>query len=199
NDLIRIIGILGEEKNASKIARAIVEARSEAHFETTRTLASIIETASPKRAKDKIHPATRAFQGLRIFVNDELRELARALHAAEHVLKPGGVMAVVSFHSLEDRIVKRFFADAMGRSGGGSRHLPVVDEKPQVFEACGKAMVAAGEDEIARNPRARSAKLRAARRTNAPARMKPDFSIFNLPNLPWIDARDGRQAMHGAV
>lgn len=150
---------------------------------TTQQLVAIIEKANPRKAKDKIHPATRSFQGLRIFVNDELRELARALFAAETLLKPSGRIVVVSFHSLEDRIVKRFLQDRMSQ-GGGSRHLPAAASVPVTFEPAGKAMIAASEGEAEINPRARSAKLRAAIRTGAAPRAR-DFSIFGLANLPW--------------
>lgn len=182
-DLIRIIGILGEERNASKIAHAIARARDEAPFETTGQLAALIEKVQPRKAKDTIHPATRTFQGLRIFVNNELRELARALFAAETCLKPGGRLVVVTFHSLEDRIVKRFIADRTSQASG-SRHLPAAAPRALSFRTEGKAMVAASPEEADANPRARSAKLRAATRTDALAR-DADMMIFGLPDLPW--------------
>ncbi|MQW85832.1 16S rRNA (cytosine(1402)-N(4))-methyltransferase RsmH [Sinorhizobium saheli] len=181
SDLIRIFGFLGEEKQAGRIARAIEKRRAEQPFETTRDLAGLIEVVTPRKAKDKIHPATRVFQALRIFVNDELGELAGALFAAERVLKPGGRLVVVTFHSLEDRIVKTFFQDRSGRAGG-SRHLPMVAERAATFAPVGKPMLAASEEEAARNPRARSAKLRAGLRTEA-APGASDLSIFNLPEL----------------
>lgn len=182
-DLIRIIGILGEERNAPKIAHAIVRARDDGPFSTTAQLAALIERVQPRKAKDTIHPATRTFQGLRIFVNDELRELARALFAAEICLKPGGRLVVVSFHSLEDRIVKRFIADRASQASG-SRHLPAATPRPLTFKVAGKAMMAASAAEIEANPRARSAKLRAATRTEAKARAA-DMAILGLPDLPW--------------
>jgi 16S rRNA (cytosine1402-N4)-methyltransferase len=193
-DLIRIIGILGEERNAPKIAHAIVRARDEAPFETTGQLAALIEKVQPRKAKDTIHPATRTFQGLRIFVNDELRELARALFAAETCLKPGGRLVVVSFHSLEDRIVKRFIADRASQASG-SRHLPAATPRALTFKIEGKAMVAASAAEADANPRARSAKLRAATRTEAPAR-DAEMAVFGLPDLPWpaISEQEGRTA-----
>ena len=121
------------------------------------------------RAKpNDIHPATRTFQALRIFVNEELDELIAALTAAERVLKPGGRLVVVSFHSLEDRIVKNFLA-ARGKTGGGSRHLPEVAHVAPSFTILTKRPVIAGDDEVQANPRARSAKLRGAERTAAPA------------------------------
>jgi 16S rRNA (cytosine1402-N4)-methyltransferase len=123
SDLIRIFGFLGEEKQSGRIARAIEKAREKERFTTTRQLANLIELTTPRKAKDKIHPATRVFQALRVFVNDELGELAEALFAAERALKPGGRLVVVSFHSLEDRIVKKFFQDRAGKAAG-SRHLP---------------------------------------------------------------------------
>ncbi|APG91749.1 16S rRNA (cytosine(1402)-N(4))-methyltransferase RsmH [Sinorhizobium americanum] len=180
-DLIRIFGFLGEEKQAGRIARAIEKRRAEQPFETTRDLAGLIEIVTPRKAKDKIHPATRVFQALRIFVNDELGELANALFAAERVLKPGGRLVVVTFHSLEDRVVKTFFQDRSGKAGG-SRHLPLVAARDATFTPVGKPMIAASEEEASRNPRARSAKLRAGIRTEAPS-PGSDLSIFNLPEL----------------
>lgn len=184
-DLIRIIGILGEEKKASRIAKAIADAREQADIQTTGDLVKIIEKANPRKHSDTIHPATRTFQALRIFVNDELRELGRALFAAETIIKPGGMLVVVSFHSLEDRMVKRFFAACSGKSGG-SRHLPQVNQSAATFVQKGPAVVSASSDEAAVNPRSRSAKLRAAQRTEAHA-AKPDFDIFKLARLPWIE------------
>ncbi|OCI95681.1 16S rRNA (cytosine(1402)-N(4))-methyltransferase [Rhizobium sp. AC27/96] len=180
-DLIRIFVFLGEEKQAPRIAHAIEKRRAEAPFVTTRDLAGLIEVVTPRKAKDKIHPATRVFQALRIFVNDELGELAQALFAAERALKPGGRLVVVTFHSLEDRIVKKFFADRSGRAVG-SRHMPIVTERPATFEPVGKSMIFASDAEAEVNPRARSAKLRAGVRTLAPAEIA-DLSIFDLPNL----------------
>jgi len=116
----------------------------------------------------EIHPATRTFQALRIFVNEELDELHLALSAAEQVLKPGGRLAVVSFHSLEDRIVKNFLGER-GKAGGGSRHLPEIALAPPSFQILTKRPLTPREAELAANPRARSAKLRAAERTAAPA------------------------------
>ncbi len=185
-DLIRIIGILGEERNAPRLAHAIVRARDKGPIETTAHLAAIIEAAQPRKARDTIHPATRAFQGLRIFVNDELRELARALFAAETCLALGGRLVVVSFHSLEDRIVKRFIQDRTTQASG-SRHLPATTPSPLVFAIEGKPVITASADEIARNPRARSAKLRAATRIGGAAR-NPDMALFRLPDLPWPEA-----------
>lgn len=129
----------------------------------------MIEIVTPRKAKDKIHPATRVFQALRVFVNDELGELAQALFAAERALKPGGRLVVVTFHSLEDRIVKKYFADRSDRATG-SRHMPMVAAKSAIFDAVGKSMIPASDEEAEINPRARSAKLRAGVRTTAPVR-----------------------------
>ncbi|MCM2401969.1 16S rRNA (cytosine(1402)-N(4))-methyltransferase RsmH [Rhizobium sp. S153] len=188
-DLIRIFGFLGEEKQAGRIARAIEKRRANEPFRTTRDLAGMIEIVTPRKAKDKIHPATRVFQALRVFVNDELGELAQALFAAEKALKPGGRLVVVTFHSLEDRIVKKFFSERSGKASG-SRHMPMVTAKAAIFEPVGKGMVSASEAEAEINPRARSAKLRAGIRTTAPAE-KPDFSIFDLPDLASLDRIGG--------
>jgi 16S rRNA (cytosine1402-N4)-methyltransferase len=166
-DLANIIYIFGEERHSRAVARAIVAARKEAPINTTRALAEIISKVVWAKPGE-IHPATRTFQGLRIFVNEELDELHLALSAAERVLKPGGRLVVVSFHSLEDRIVKNFLHER-GKAGGGSRHLPELAQAPPSFSILTKRPVIAGEDEISANPRARSAKLRAAERTEAPA------------------------------
>lgn len=189
SDLIRIFGFLGEEKHSGRIARAIEKRRLNEPFQTTRDLANLIETVNPRKAKDKIHPATRVFQALRIFVNDELGELAQALFAAERALKPGGRLVVVTFHSLEDRIVKKFFSERAGKASG-SRHLPMVEARKATFEPVGKGMVAATEEEAELNPRARSAKLRAGIRTQAPPE-RADMGIFDLPDLATLEKIGG--------
>ena len=166
-DLANIIYIFGEERHSRGVARAIVAARKEAPITTTRALADIV--AKVVRSKPgEIHPATRTFQALRIFVNEELDQLHLALSAAERVLKPGGRLVVVSFHSLEDRIVKNFLVER-SKAGGGSRHLPVIAQAPPSFHILTKRPVTPDDAEISANPRARSAKLRAAERTDAPA------------------------------
>jgi len=176
-DLANIIYIFGEERHSRAVARAIVAARTETPITTTRALAEIV--AKVVWAKPgEIHPATRTFQALRIFVNEELDELHLALTAAEHVLKPGGRLVVVSFHSLEDRIVKNFLG-ARGKTGGGSRHLPETAQSAPSFRILTKRPVTAGDDEVRANPRARSAKLRAAERSDAPA-----FAADSLPKWP---------------
>jgi 16S rRNA (cytosine1402-N4)-methyltransferase len=176
-ELADIIYLFGEERHSRAVARAIVAARKEAPIATTRALADIVSRVVRSKPGD-IHPATRTFQGLRIFVNEELDELQLALQAAERVLKPGGRLAVVSFHSLEDRIVKDFF-NARGKTGGGSRHLPEVKQAVPSFRLLTKRPVTPGDKEIVANPRARSAKLRAAERTEAPAHASDD-----LPSWP---------------
>ncbi len=178
-DLANIIYIFGEERHSRGVARAIVAARKEAPIATTRALADIIsKVVWPKPGE--IHPATRTFQALRIFVNEELDELHLALSAAERVLKPGGRLAVVSFHSLEDRIVKNFLVER-AKAGGGSRHLPEIAQASPSFHLLTKRPVTPGGDEIAANPRARSAKLRAAERTAAPA-----HALASLPAWPHL-------------
>ena len=181
-DLANIIFQLGEERQSRAVARAIVKARSEAPITTTKRLADLVASVVRHKPTD-IHPATRTFQALRMFVNDELGELVTGLSAAEQVLKPGGRLAVVSFHSLEDRIVKLFLNDRSATSAG-SRHRPEVKKAEPTFNVLTRRVVTPGDDEIARNPRARSAKLRAAERTEAaPRNAMPDL----LPHLPSID------------
>jgi len=168
--LTRIIGVLGEERKARAIAKAIVKAREAEPILTTQALVRAVERATGRqRPQDRIHPATRTFQALRIYVNRELDELAHALSAAERLLKPGGRLAVVTFHSLEDRIVKRFFAERSGKLPSTSRHMPGREEELDArFMPLFRGHMEASEAETAQNPRARSAKLRAGERTAAP-------------------------------
>jgi 16S rRNA (cytosine1402-N4)-methyltransferase len=180
-ELADIFYYYGEERFARPIARAIVADRVARPFVTTKALADLIGRIVHAKP-GQIHPATRVFQALRIAVNDELGELVDALHAAERVLKPGGVLAVVTFHSLEDRIVKQFLAARSGK-GGTSRFQPEAAADAPTFRLQGKAQVSAGEAEAARNPRARSARLRAALRTAAPARSR-DEAVDSLARLP---------------
>jgi 16S rRNA (cytosine1402-N4)-methyltransferase len=158
----------GEERASRRIARAIVAERQKAPIVTTAALAQIIARANPGKPQE-IHPATRSFQALRIAVNEELVELTSALEAAERLLRPGGRLAVVTFHSLEDRIVKHFFAGRSGRGRAASRLLPgEIAPPPPTFRLASAQPIAPGPAECRRNPRARSAKLRWAERTNAP-------------------------------
>jgi 16S rRNA (cytosine1402-N4)-methyltransferase len=169
-ELARIFRVYGEEAQAGRIARAIDRRRAEQPFTRTLDLAEFIERALGGRRGAKVHPATRAFQALRIAVNAELEELEKGLLAAERVLKAGGRLAVVTFHSLEDRIVKTFLAERSGRTPGVSRHAPPAAKGPAAsFELLFSGARGPSEAEIAANPRARSAKLRAAARTAAPA------------------------------
>jgi len=179
-DLAFVIATLGEERRARAVARAIVAARARAPIETTAQLADLVASVVRSRPGD-IHPATRTFQALRILVNEELGELQRGLLAAEQVLKPGGRLAVVAFHSLEDRIVKTFLTARAG-ARGVSRHGPPIAEAPATFRILTRRPVVPDETEIATNPRARSAKLRAAERTQAPARVDQ----IAMPRLPTL-------------
>jgi 16S rRNA (cytosine1402-N4)-methyltransferase len=160
----------GEERQSRRVARAIVAARP---LTRTGELAAVVRRALGYRPHDKKDPATRAFQAIRIHINRELGELADGLMAAERALRPGGRLAVVTFHSLEDRMVKRFLRDRSGAAPSGSRHLPAAtDARAPSFERVGRA-VRASEAELARNPRARSATLRTAWRTAAAAWDQP--------------------------
>ncbi|MCG8548065.1 MAG: 16S rRNA (cytosine(1402)-N(4))-methyltransferase RsmH [Alphaproteobacteria bacterium] len=167
--LADIIRGLGEERHARRVARAIVEARRDAPIMRTGALAEIVRRVVP-RSKDGLDPATRTFMALRLHVNDELGELDRGLEAAEHLLAPGGRLIVVSFHSLEDRRVKRFLQRRSGRGGGGSRHAPMATTPPAPsFTLLQRRAATPRQSEIQDNPRARSARLRAAERTGNPA------------------------------
>jgi 16S rRNA (cytosine1402-N4)-methyltransferase len=170
----------GEERAARRIAREIVAARP-----VTRTLelAAIVARCLPRPRPGQSHPATRSFQALRIAVNDEYGELARGLSAAERALGPGGRLAVVTFHSVEDRMVKRFLALRSGRGPGTSRHAPKVEAGPAAFEILTRHPIDPDAAEVAANPRARSARLRVARRTAAPAGMV-DPAALGMPVLP---------------
>lgn len=183
-ELAQIIFVFGEEPRSRAIAKAIVTARTEAPLMTTLDLVKAVERATgPQRAKDRTHPATRTFQALRIHVNAELDELAQALVAAEEILDEGGRLVVVTFHSLEDRIVKRFFAARAGKLPTGSRHMPdAVSGPAPSFELIYKGHIEASEIEKLDNPRARSAKLRAAVRTAAPV-FEFDAAAMAVPQL----------------
>ena len=167
SDLANLIYIYGEERFARRVARAIVAARREAPLTRTAELARIVRTVVP--VSGGIDPATRTFQALRIEVNDELGELERALLAAERLLAPGGRLAIVSFHSLEDRKVKEFLRERSAAAPKGSRHRPAPPTAVPSFRLLTRKPVTPGAAEIERNPRARSARLRAAERTEAPA------------------------------
>jgi len=166
--LTGIIRRYGEERMARRVARAIIVARP---FERTAALAAVVSDAlGPAAKREKIHPATRTFQGLRIAVNDELGEVERGLAAAERVLANNGRLAVVAFHSLEDRIVKQFLLERSTSAPQGTRHAPVAARAHAAsFRLLHKSARQASESEIERNPRARSARLRAAERIRVAA------------------------------
>jgi 16S rRNA (cytosine1402-N4)-methyltransferase len=169
-DLARIFWTYGEERASRHIANVIVRRRAAQPFTRTLDLAETVEKALGGRRGAPTHPATRVFQALRIAVNDELGELEAGLDAAERALVPGGRLAVVTFHSLEDRIVKAFFTERAGKTPSGSRHLPPSQRGPEpTFALLFKGAREPSEAEVAANPRARSAKLRAGERTQAPA------------------------------
>lgn len=169
-DIADVIYRYGEEPRSRRVARAIVEARP---LERTAQLAAVVRKALGHKPHDKKDPATRTFQAIRIHVNRELEELERGLEAAEELLEEGGRLAIVTFHSLEDRIVKQFLRNRSGGEGAGSRHLPERTAGPQPTFAKPAKPVRAGDAELARNPRARSATLRSAVRTAAPSRLSP--------------------------
>ena len=168
--LAHILKLYGEERQSGRIATAILRRRVAEPFTRTLDLADVVEKALGGRRGAPTHPATRTFQALRIAVNDELGELTKGLQAAERTLAPGGRLAVVTFHSLEDRIVKAFLTERSGNAPGGSRHAPAaIETRKPSFTLQFKGAREAGEAELAANPRSRSAKLRAAVRTDAPA------------------------------
>jgi 16S rRNA (cytosine1402-N4)-methyltransferase len=174
-DLANILFELGEERRSRAIARTIVKARGDAPITTTRQLAGLVERVLGRARGDEKHPATRTFQALRIHVNDELGELSRALEAAERLLVPGGRLLVVTFHSLEDRIVKRFLQERSGKQEGGSRHLPGPLASPHAasFRIVNTRGRTPNKEETDANPRSRSARLRVGIRTEAPAWRSP--------------------------
>ena len=182
--LADILYYFGEERASRRIARAIVVDRAKAPFTSTAALAGMIARVAPGKPGE-MHPATRTFQALRIAVNDELGELVQALNAAEAILKPGGRLAIVTFHSLEDRIVKQFFAARSGRGEAPSRRLPGERApSPPTFILPGKQPIAPSSSEVGANPRARSAKLRHGVRTSAAARGEIEENLLALTRLP---------------
>jgi len=181
-EIADILFQFGEERASRRIARNIVKARKNAEILTTSGLVEIVEQSLPRAKPGQPHPATRSFQALRIAVNDELGELARGLVAAEAMLKPGGFLAVVTFHSLEDRIVKRFMQIRSGSAPNANRFAPVAHQDPPRFERVTRKAIGPTPDEMSANPRARSAKLRVARRLDAPAGAV-DFKSLGVPPL----------------
>ncbi|WP_339112104.1 16S rRNA (cytosine(1402)-N(4))-methyltransferase RsmH [Thioclava sp. GXIMD2076] len=183
-ELADILYHYGEERASRRIARNILKAREIEPFTTTKQLVAVIERSLPRPKPNQSHPATRSFQALRIAVNDEFGQLIEGLEAAERALKPGGLLAVVSFHSLEDRVIKRFLQARSGGGGQGSRHAPVVKSATPGFDKPSKA-IPPDDEELVENPRARSAKLRVARRLDTPA-TPADRTILGLP-APVLD------------
>ena len=168
-EIAEILYNFGEERASRRIARAIIELRAETPITTTLQLAGLIEKCLPRKKPGQSHPATRSFQALRIAVNDEYGELYRGLMAAERALARGGLLAIVTFHSVEDRMAKRFLQSRAGTTGNANRFAPQLDVEKPAFELLGRKAITASEFELENNVRARSAKLRLARRTDAPA------------------------------
>ncbi|WP_420433544.1 16S rRNA (cytosine(1402)-N(4))-methyltransferase RsmH [Hyphobacterium sp.] len=186
-ELADILYIYGDERKSRRVAAAIVRQRDAQPFETTDQLAEIVARAIGGKP-GKTHPATRVFQALRIFINDEMGELVRALHAAEQILAPLGRIVVVTFHSLEDRIVKTFFRARAGLGAGGSRHLPEIEQGPEPsLRLLTRKAIEPSREEINVNPRARSARLRAAIRTDAPAWPEEHALFPTAPSLERLE------------
>jgi 16S rRNA (cytosine1402-N4)-methyltransferase len=181
----------GEERASRRIARAIVKMRAETPFETTLQLASVVEKCLPHSKPGQSHRATRTFQAIRIAVNDEFGQLIEGLEAAERALKPGGQLAVVTFHSMEDRVVKRFFQARASVGGGGSRYAPEQAAETPRFVLTPKKAIGPDDEELAQNPRARSSRLRVARRTDAAAG-PCDRNKMGLPDLVLVPNFSGK-------
>ena len=181
-DIADILFTYGEERASRRIARKIVQERDREAITTTLRLAKIIEGCLPRSKPGQSHPATRSFQAIRIAVNDEYGQLAEGLEAAERALKPGGHLAVVTFHSVEDRMVKRFLQQRAGSTGNANRYAPELETEKPAFKIITKKAKIPDADELAENPRARSAKLRVAQRTDAPAG-PVDRSKLGMPQL----------------
>ena len=175
--LADVLYLYGEEHASRRIARSIVAARAEEPITTTLRLAEIIAKCLPRPKPGQSHPATRSFQALRIAVNEEFAELTAGLAAAERALKPGGVLAVVTFHSLEDRIVKRYLQLASGAEANTNRYAPARADTTARFTLVNKRAIGPDEQELAENSRARSAKLRIATRTDVPAALLDDTDL----------------------
>ena len=182
SDLADILFLYGEERGSRRIARNIIAARADVPILTTGQMVKIIERSLPRPKPNQAHIATRTFQALRIAVNDELGQLVTGLQAAENALKEGGLLAVVTFHSLEDRIVKRFMTSASGGGSRGNRYQPETIEIEPRFERVTRKATTADPDELAINPRSRSAKLRIARRLSA-APLKLETRELGLPQF----------------
>ena len=181
-DLASILFHYGEERASRRIAKAIVRARAQEPITTTLQLAEIVEGVLPRAKPGQSHPATRSFQALRIAVNDEYGELFQGLMAAERALKPGGQLAVVTFHSIEDRMVKRFFQARSGQTGRANRYAPEIEVAKPQFTLKSRKAIGPDDRELAENPRSRSAKLRVGVRTDAPSG-EIDAKAISMPML----------------
>ena len=179
DEIAAILFHYGEERASRRIAKAITRARP---ITTTLQLAEVIESCLPRAKPGQSHPATRSFQALRIAVNDEYGELFQGLMAAERALKPGGQLAVVTFHSIEDRMVKRFFQARAGQSGRANRYAPETQEAQPQFTLKSRKAIGSDDRELAENPRSRSAKLRVGIRTDAPSG-PIDAKSISMPTL----------------
>ena len=164
SEIANILYFFGEERSSRRIANAIVRRRTEKPFTSTLELSNLIENCLPRKKPGTSHPATRSFQALRIATNDEFTELYEALFAAEKALRSGGILAIVTFHSLEDRIVKRFLQLRSGSAGNSNRYAPEINNEEKHFEIVNRKAIIASDQELLQNPRSRSAKLRIAKR-----------------------------------
>lgn len=182
-DLADLLFRFGEERASRRIARAIVARRDTEPFTRTLDLASLIESCLPRAKPNQSHPATRSFQALRIAVNNEYGELFDGLIAAERALKTDGLLVVVTFHSVEDRMVKRFLQTRAGRKGRSNRFAPDVQREEPQFDLISRKAIVADAVELAKNPRARSAKLRIAKRTSAVAGGRLEARELGMPVL----------------
>ncbi|KJS43950.1 MAG: 16S rRNA methyltransferase [Roseovarius sp. BRH_c41] len=181
-ELADILYLYGEERASRRIARAIVKAREVTPIESTLQLTGIVERCLPRSKPGQAHVATRSFQAIRIAVNDEYGSLIEGLEAAERALRPGGQLAVVTFHSIEDRMVKRFMQLRSGGGGTGSRHAPEIEREEPQFSLKSRKAIGPDDDELAVNPRARSARLRVAVRTDVRAG-RTERSQLGMPML----------------
>jgi len=177
----------GEERASRRIAKSIVRAREDAPITTTLQLAGLVEGCLPRSKPGQSHPATRSFQALRIAVNNEYGELFEGLMAAERALKPGGQLAVVTFHSVEDRMVKRFLTARAGAGGNANRFAPEATHVPPQFKILKRKAIGPDAQELEENPRSRSAKLRVAIRTDAPAG-SVDAKSLGMPMVKGIQS-----------
>ena len=167
SEIANILYFFGEERSSRRIANAIVKRRTEKPFKSTLDLSNVIENCLPRKKPGTSHPATRSFQALRIATNDEFTELYKALFAAEKALRCGGILAIVTFHSLEDRIVKRFLQLRSGSAGNSNRYAPELKSEEKHFEILNRKAIVAPDPELLQNPRSRSAKLRVAKRLSS--------------------------------